>query len=90
VNVQNNLAMVLANDPDATPRQLDEAVDLATAVTRARPDDPNLLDTLAAVLLEAERHDDALTAIRQAIELDPGNPDWRRREDQIRAAQAAG
>lgn len=89
-NVRNNLAMVLANDPEADTRQLDEAIGLATAVVQARPDEPNFLDTKAAVLLIAGRHEEALEAIRQAIELDPGNPDWRRREDQILAAQTGG
>jgi len=89
-NVRNNLAMVLANDPEADSEQLEQAIALATAVVQARPDEPNFLDTKAAVLLTAGRHVDALEAIRQAIELDPGNPDWRRREDQILASQADG
>ena len=87
-NVRNNLAMVLAHTPNATAVQFDEAVALATAVTREQPDEPNFLDTLAAVLLAADRPDQALVAIQKAIDLDPGNPDWRLREDQIRAAQA--
>ncbi len=88
-NTRNNLAMVLASDPQATAEQLAEAVGLATAITRERPNDPNLLDTRAAVLLAAQRHDEALTDIRQAIELDPGNPDWRRRESEILTNQSA-
>ena len=87
INVRNNLAMVLAREPDASASQLDEAVQLATTVVKARPDEPNFLDTQAAVLTIAGRYDEALAAIRQAIELDPGNPDWRRREDKILAAQ---
>ncbi len=82
-NVRNNLAMVLASAPNASASQIEEALALANAITRERPDEPNFLDTKAAVLRIAGQHDQALAAIGQAIELDPGNPDWRRREDQI-------
>lgn len=82
-NVRNNLAMVLASAPNASASQLDEAIAMASAITRERPDEPNFLDTKAEVLRIAGQHDQALAAISQAIELDPGNPDWRRREDQI-------
>ena len=69
VNVRNNLAMVLANEPNASAIQLNEAVELARVVVQARPNEPNFLDTQAAVLTLAGRYDEAL---------DPGN-DWRRR-----------
>ncbi|MEE9404003.1 MAG: tetratricopeptide repeat protein [Algisphaera sp.] len=90
VNVRNNLAMVLSNNPNATDDQLAEAINLAASVTTDRPQEPNYHDTHAAVLLTAKHYDQALAAIQHAIDLDPSNPEWRKRHDQITAAMNAG
>jgi tetratricopeptide (TPR) repeat protein len=82
----NNLAMVLAEYGG----DLNEAVGLAQRVVDARPEDPNFHDTLAFVLLQAGRHDEAEQAIRAAMELDPSNPMWRIRLDEINTSRAPG
>ena len=83
INARNNLAMVLATGPEATPAQLDEAARLAATICAERPQEPNYHDTHAAVLAAAQRYDEALAAIQRAIDLDPGNPAWRKRYEEI-------
>lgn len=81
-NANNNLAMVLAQ----TDGDLDEAVRLAERAIVAVPTEPNYYDTLAFVHLRAGRVEDAERAIQQAIKLDPGNPTWRNRLNEVTAA----
>lgn len=79
----NNLAMVLTQ----TGGDLDEAVKLAEAAINASArSEPNYYDTLALIHLTAGRPEDAAYAINQAIKLDPGNPTWRHRLNEITAA----
>ncbi|MEL7089964.1 MAG: tetratricopeptide repeat protein, partial [Planctomycetota bacterium] len=86
VFARNNLAMVLAEYGG----DLNEAVGLAERVIEARPEDPNFHDTLAFVLMQAGRLDEAERAIRVAMELDPSNPAWRVRLEEINARRADG
>ncbi|MEM6459252.1 MAG: tetratricopeptide repeat protein [Planctomycetota bacterium] len=78
----NNLAMVLADGGG----DLDEALAFARAAVAAAPEDPNYHDTLAHVLRRAGRLDEARAAIQRAIDLDPGNPQWRQRLNEMAAA----
>lgn len=81
-SANNNMAMVLVgNNGD-----LDEAVQLAERAIEAVPTEPNYYDTLALVHLRAGRVQEAEQAIQQAIKLDPGNPTWRTRLNEVTAA----
>jgi tetratricopeptide (TPR) repeat protein len=65
----NNLAWMLATAPDASLRDPAEAVRVAEAAIRRTPNDPPLLDTLAAAYAAAGRFGDASkTAERAAWE----------------------
>lgn len=86
VFARNNLAMVLAEYGG----DLNEAVGLANRVIEARPEDPNFHDTLAFVLMQAGRLDEAEEAIRVAMDLDPSNPTWRVRLEEIRSRRSDG
>ena len=77
---RNNLAMVLAQ---ADPPQLEEAIGLAQDAIRMDPTQPNYLDTLAFVQARAGRYDAAADSIRRAIDLEPTNPQWRVRLNEI-------
>ena len=77
---RNNLAMVLAQ---SDPPQLEEAIGLAEDATRMVPNEPNYYDTLAQVQARAGRFDAAADSIRRAIDLDPTNPQWRVRLNEI-------
>ncbi|MEM8737136.1 MAG: tetratricopeptide repeat protein [Planctomycetota bacterium] len=79
---RNNLAMVLADHGGS----LEEAEALARRAVALDPLDPNYLDTLAHVLLKAGQPARAREAIDRAIELDPGNPLWRSRLNDMSAA----
>lgn len=75
----NNLAMLIADHGG----DLAEAVELARRTIAAVPNEPNYHDTLAYVLKRAGRTDEAREAIERAIELDPGNPAWRMRLNEM-------
>lgn len=78
--VLNNLALVLAEgDSDA----LAEAEQFATRATQLASKDPNLLDTLAIVHLRRGQHDQALTAIDEAIDLNSSDPAWHMTKSDI-------
>lgn len=62
----NNLAWILATSPDSTLRNPPEAVRAAEAALRVRPDDPDLLDTLAAAYAAAGRYPEAIAAAERA------------------------
>jgi len=81
----NNLAALLASDD----RQADEAVELARAALEHRPDDPDLLDTLAGALLSAGRLSDAMAAVDRAIERRPGDPSFHLRAVRIMLANGS-
>ena len=67
---QNNLAWVLATDPDVGLRNGAEALDLAKAAIRqGRGDIVSMLDTLAAAYAEKQDFERAAEAARKAIEL---------------------
>ncbi len=70
-------------------RELEEAAQLIAQVVRETPDSPNLLDTQAYVLMRAGRFDEAAEAARAAMALDPANPDWSRRLNEIQAQRAS-
>ena len=66
----NNLAWLLATQPDARYRDGQEAVQLATrAVTLTHTNDPGALDTLAGALAEAGRFSEALKTAQTAARL---------------------
>jgi tetratricopeptide (TPR) repeat protein len=66
----NDLAWVLATDPDASIRNGDEAVELALrACELTEPADPARLDTLAAAYAEAGRFEDAVKTMQSAMDL---------------------
>jgi tetratricopeptide (TPR) repeat protein len=70
VPVLNQVAMVMATDPDAANRNGAEAVRLAErAVQLVGPREPVLLDTLAAAYAEAGRFAEAVETARRAMAL---------------------
>jgi Tfp pilus assembly protein PilF len=69
----NNLAMILAE----TPEHLVEARRLATRAAELLPSNTSILDTLAFVHAQAGDLDRAIVTIRQAVQLEPDNADWR-------------
>jgi tetratricopeptide (TPR) repeat protein len=67
---QNNLAWLLATGPEASLRNGDKAVELATqANTLTGGENPVILHTLAAAYAEAGRFGDAVQSAQKAIEL---------------------
>lgn len=72
--VLNNLSLVLTERGGAA---LSEALQLAKRATQLSDEDPNLMDTLAAVYLKQGKLDLALKTIDQAIALDETTADWR-------------
>lgn len=79
-SARNNLAVVLSK---AQGNHMDEAIRLAGEAVKSYPTQPTFHDTLAMLFAEAERFDDAERSIRQAIQLDPTNPEWQRRLQSI-------
>ncbi|MDJ0851101.1 MAG: hypothetical protein QNK04_22240 [Myxococcota bacterium] len=67
-SARNNLAWILATAPDPALREPAEAVRLAAALARERPD-ANQLDTLGAAYAAAGRWDDAVRSAEQAVAL---------------------
>jgi tetratricopeptide (TPR) repeat protein len=64
----NNAAWYLATDPDATPRERDEAIRLAKrAAALTAGDNPIVLDTLAAAYAAAGRFEDAAATAKRAL-----------------------
>ena len=85
VGPRNNLAMVLAD----AGGPYDEALSVIDRAIELSDPSPNLQDTRAYVLLQAQRYDEAIAAVRIAMQLDPANPAWPRRLSEIQAKQAA-
>lgn len=88
----NNLAWILATNPDAKLRSGAEATALARQACEAvNYKDPSLLDTLAAALAEAGEYDKAIKISQQQIELARGDQktidDARSRIELYRASQ---
>lgn len=67
--VLNNLAWLLRADAPA------RALDLANKASSLAPRSPAVLDTLGMLLLDQDKLDPALAALRKANELLPDNPD---------------
>jgi tetratricopeptide (TPR) repeat protein len=65
----NNLAFLLAENPDAAER----AVELATRAVKGDLKNGEYHDTLAVALNAAGRHEDAVVAAREAMRLLPEN-----------------
>lgn len=74
IEAKNNLAWYLANSPDRSPRDAEEAVRIAEEVCRAtKYSIPEFLDTLAGAYASAGRWDDAVRTARQALGLARGS-----------------
>ena len=67
--VANNLAWLLATHRDPTVRSPDEAVRHAERAASLKPDDPAVLDTLAASYAAAGRFEEALATSSRAARL---------------------
>ncbi len=73
--VLTDLAWVLATAPDGI-RDADESILLATrSVQLTKSRDARSLDVLAAAYAAADRFEEALAAVQQAIDLNPVAPD---------------
>jgi tetratricopeptide (TPR) repeat protein len=69
VSTLNQMARVLATDPDASERSAAEAVRLAEQANRLTGNgEPAILDTLAAAYAEAGRFSEAVEAARRALQ----------------------
>ena len=60
-------AWLLAVAPDASVRNADDAVQMATLAARVEPDSADALDILAAAYAEAGRFDAAVSTADQAL-----------------------
>jgi tetratricopeptide (TPR) repeat protein len=69
LTVLNNLAWLLATHPDARRRDPAAALSYAQRAQRLAPDDPAVLDTLAACYAAAGRFDDARRVAQRARDL---------------------
>jgi Flp pilus assembly protein TadD len=79
--VLTNMAWLLSACPDARVRHGARAVELAELALKLSPrPDARLYDTLGAAYAEAGRFTEALTSVRHAIELAPGDPALKARE----------
>jgi tetratricopeptide (TPR) repeat protein len=58
-------------------QHLPEALELATAATKQRPNDPQLLDTLAEVHFAMGERDEAIRIETRALELAPNHPFYK-------------
>ncbi|NQZ98279.1 MAG: tetratricopeptide repeat protein [Myxococcales bacterium] len=61
-------AWILATHPDAQLRDASEAVRIASRAAQLAPNDPQVLDALAAALASASRFEEARTAALRALE----------------------
>lgn len=61
------------------PDELAFALDVARDAVKILPNDPNVVDTLACCLFATGARDEALLMIKRCIELDPQNPEWKKR-----------
>ena len=73
VEVQNNLAWILATCPDAALRDGKRAIELACSADRLSGGNQTpILDTLAAAYAEAGQYPEAVTTARRALDLAAG------------------
>ncbi len=70
---QNNLAMVISNRGG----NLSEAEDLASAAVKTYPRAAPYWDTLGYVRAKKKSYSMAIDSQTTALQLDPGNPEWR-------------
>lgn len=63
----NNLAWLLADNPNVTPEELDRALELAQEAKELRPDDPSIADTLGWVMYKRDIQAAAISLFREAI-----------------------
>jgi Flp pilus assembly protein TadD len=66
---QIDLSWTLATSPDATARDGARALAIAENLNRQRPDDPNILRTLAAACAETGHFPEAVTTAKRALDL---------------------
>ena len=64
----NNLAWLLAEPPDATPEDLDRALELAQEAKEMMPENPSIADTLGWVMYKRDIQAAAISLFREAIE----------------------
>jgi tetratricopeptide (TPR) repeat protein len=69
---ENNLAWVASEHGG----NVDLALKLASDASRARPDDPNISDTLAWILVKKKDYDGAIRLLRNSVEKDPKNASY--------------
>ncbi|MAE61931.1 MAG: hypothetical protein CMJ49_11315 [Planctomycetaceae bacterium] len=76
VEIQNDLAWILATHPDANIRNVPQAIQYAQHATRLTNfNDPGILDTLAAAYASGGRFDRAIEVSQHALQLLAQNPD---------------
>lgn len=69
---ENNLAWVYSEHGG----NIDMALKLASDASRARPDDPNISDTLAWILVKKKDYDGAIRLLRNSVQKDPKNASY--------------
>jgi Tfp pilus assembly protein PilF len=72
----NNLAMLLSSR-ESRAADVGEAIRCAEAAVRARPQEPEFLDTLSVVMTRTGNYPAAIQAISRAVQIDPESVRWR-------------
>jgi tetratricopeptide (TPR) repeat protein len=72
----NNLAMLLSSR-ELKAADVSEAIRCAEAAVRAKPQEPEFLDTLSIVMARAGNSPAAIQAMSRAVQIDPENVRWR-------------
>ena len=63
------------------------ALDVAERCVNIQPKDPYVVDTLACCLYAVGRDGEAIQMIRRSIDLDPENPQWRKRLEEFQSGK---
>jgi TPR repeat protein len=73
----NNLSLLLATSQDPHVRNRDEAIEIALKLVDANPQEPTVLDTLAATYYEAGQQEKAAETEQRALVLNPDKTSYK-------------
>ena len=86
--IGNNVAWwIYENREYVSVDDLRFALDVAERCVNIQPKDPYVVDTLACCLYAVGRDGEAIQMIRRSIDLDPENPQWRKRLEEFQSGK---